>query len=89
MVVCSESALGLERSLGLDGEAGLALSVLCGEGEENVGVNTFEVIVYSVDPGGKVVCASPPEVVKDSLRVDVDIEFLSSLVKVVADEYVG
>lgn len=89
MVVCSESTVWLERSLGLDGEAELALSVLQEEWEENVGVNTFEVIVQNVDPGGKVVCPSPREVVKDLPGIDVDIELLSSLVKVVADESVG
>lgn len=42
-----------------------------------------------MDPGGKVVCPSPPEVVKDLPGIDVDIELLSSLLKVVADESVG
>lgn len=42
-----------------------------------------------MDPGGNVACPSPPEVVKDLLEIDVDIELLSSLVTVVADESVG
>ena len=47
-----------------------------------------EIIVFKVDPGGKVVWSSP-EVVKGSTDLDVDTELLSSLVKVVAGESVG
>lgn len=49
----------------LDGEAGLALSVLSKEQVENVVVYAFEVVV-KLDPGGKNV-GSPPEVVKSHL----------------------
>lgn len=45
VVVCSEATVGVYSSLGLDGEAGLALSVLYEGWAENGGVDTSEVVV--------------------------------------------
>lgn len=50
-------------------------------------METGEIIVFEVDPGGKVVWSSPPEVLKGSVDLDVDTELLSSLV--VTDEPMG